>query len=130
VINATQLEWGEEPADAVQKKATDGMRDERFYLNPVLLRDEQQVPGPVVCPFLGLEFDRATRAQTPTPGHRCYGENRRPREITEAHQGSHCLTGQHITCKAYMERLRLAPPSPHGIRAIAGWLRTRRKRRD
>ena len=125
-----QLRWGEVPGDAGQERATDGMRDERFHLSPVPLFDEQLVLGPDVCPFLGLEFDRATRAQTPTPGHRCFGENRRPREITEVHQGTYCLTGQHLTCKAYMERLRLAPPRRRGLSGLFARLGARGKRPD
>jgi hypothetical protein len=131
VVNTTQLDSGEELADATPMRTTDRMRHESLYFTSAPRRDEEPAPGLVgCCPFLGLDLDRATHALFATPAHRCYGANRRAATILPVHQAGHCLTGQHITCRAYAERLRLAPPRRRGIAAIAAWIGRLRKRRD
>jgi hypothetical protein len=81
----------------------------------------QVLAGVPVCPFLGFRADPSTRYDFPDPANLCHaasrrgttpvasplrfvpgnGGHRRPEPIGVGHQGSCCLTAEHVQCARY-----------------------------
>jgi hypothetical protein len=72
------------------------------------MEHKDTVTSEVVCPFLGLRYDRDTRYGFPNEGNHCHRE-RGPRSINLDYQEGVCLTAGYLNCPIYLHSSASVP---------------------
>jgi LysM repeat protein len=57
--------------------------------------------APAACPWLGLDHDPATHAQSATTAHRCFRDGQREYVVSEEHQRRCCVTSDFAECPGF-----------------------------